>query len=114
MIKHRRGLKRILLLLTFCVVALALLLAAGFLRGLRRADATMSQLEGHWVLVHTRFCPSGSDNDATGPSWELSYEPRDFAITAPVTLSVGLSGRIHKQTTSYVKKPQSSPQPMQR
>ncbi len=114
MIKHHRGLKRILLLLTFCVVALALLLAAGFLRGLRRADATMSQLEGHWVLVHTRFCPSGSDNGAAGPSWELSYEPRDFAITAPVKLSVGLSGRIHKQTTSYVKKPQSSPQPMQR
>ena len=114
MIKRHRGLKRILLLLTFCAVALALLLAAGFLRGLRRADATMSQLQGHWVLVNTRFCPSGSDNGATRPSWELSYEPRDFAITAPVTLSVGLSGRIHKQTTSYVKKPQSSPRPMQR
>jgi hypothetical protein len=105
MIKNHRRLKRIVLLLTFCVVVLVLLLAAGLLRGQRRADATMGQLDGHWIRVHTRFCPFGSTNGAPGPSWEISYEPRDFAITAPVTLSVGLSGRVRPHTTSYIKKP---------
>ncbi len=65
----------------------------------------MRKLDGHWVLVQTRFRPFGDTNGTAGPSWELSYEPRDFAITAPVTLSVGLSGRVLTHTTSYTKKP---------
>ena len=36
-----------------------------------------------------------------GPLWEFFYEPRDFKITAPVSIPVGLFGRILTNRVSY-------------
>jgi hypothetical protein len=92
---------RIVTTVVIVAVVIATLLVAGFVRGRSRADEFMRHVDGNWARTQTRFLPFRHTAEATGPTWEFFYEPREreYRYSAPIMITASLFGRLPERIT---------------
>lgn len=89
-----RRVTRLLLFCVGCAIVGLTLLAVSFVRARTTADALIAKIPERWEPYSSRFCPIFSVTGRWGPSWDFSYEPRDYLPVGPTTLNVTLSGEV--------------------
>ncbi|CAB1064149.1 hypothetical protein D1BOALGB6SA_8940 [Olavius sp. associated proteobacterium Delta 1] len=84
------------------LIIVAILLSAGLYISYKNARIVANEIVqpamGELYYYNTSFIPFEYNGQKVGPSWHISYEPKEQMVVAPLSVQVSLFGKVIKTT----------------
>ncbi len=75
---------------------------ASYLNARHQADTLIAKIPERWGPYSSSFCLVRSITGRSGPSWDFSYESKEYFTTGPTTLNVKLTGEVTASNPSDI------------